>query len=311
MPLPSDEKVVQTSNAIVSTLHDIFGPHPGFRPAHAKGVLLNGTFTPTEEAKALSKAPHFNNPSTPIIARFSSSTGIPELPDTDPNGNPRGFAIRFLLAETPRRVHTDIITHSVDGFPGSNGQDALDFFTAVRDGSLETYLASHPQARAFVDLPKPTPVSFGREKYFGVNAFKFVSAGGKETYIRYRVVPASSAGGEAYLDEAALKDKSPTFLYDDVPELLESGPIMFKLNAQIAEDGDVTDDNTAKWPEDRRVVELGTIKLESVADDQAAQQKQIIFDPIPRVDGVEASADPLLEVRAGIYLISGRERRAA
>lgn len=86
---------------------------------------------------------------------------------------------------------------------------------------------------------------------------------------------------------------------------------MFKLKAQIAEDGDVTDDNTAKWPEERRVVELGTIELQSIADDQAAQQKRIIFDPIPRVEGVEASADPLLEVRAGIYLISGRERRAA
>ncbi|KAI1478756.1 catalase related protein [Daldinia eschscholtzii] len=308
MPLPSNEKVVQTSTALVSTLHDIFGPHPGFRPAHAKGVLLNGTFTPTEEAKALSKAPHFNNPSTPIVARFSSSTGIPELPDTDPNGNPRGFAIRFNLAETPRRVHTDIITHSVDGFPGSNGQEALDFFTAVKDGSIGTYLASHPKAQTFVQLPKPTPVSFGREKYFGVNAFKFVSADGEETYIRYRVVPEA---GEAYLDEAALKDKSPTFLYDGVPELLKAGPIVFKLNAQIAEDVDVTDDNTAKWPEDRRVVELGTIKLDSVADDQAAQQKRIIFDPIPRVEGIEASADPLLEVRAGVYLISGRERRAA
>ncbi|OTB14074.1 hypothetical protein K445DRAFT_319270 [Daldinia sp. EC12] len=308
MPLPSNEKVVQTSTALVSTLHDIFGPHPGFRPAHAKGVLLNGTFTPTEEAKALSKAPHFNNPSTPILARFSSSTGIPGLPDTDPNGNPRGFAIRFNLAETPRRVHTDIITHSVDGFPGSNGQEALDFFTAVKDGSIGTYLASHPKAQTFVLLPKPTPVSFGREKYFGVNAFKFVSADGKETYIRYRVVPEA---GAAYLDEAALKDKSPTFLYDGVPELLKAGPIVFKLNAQIAEDGDVTDDNTSKWPEDRRVVELGTIRLESVADDQAAQQKRIIFDPIPRVEGIEASADPLLEVRAGVYLISGRERRAA
>ncbi|KAI1653549.1 catalase related protein [Daldinia decipiens] len=308
MPLPSDENVVQTSSAIVSTLHGIFGPHPGFRPAHAKGVLLKGTFTPTAEAETLSKAPHFNNPSTPIIARFSSSTGIPELPDTDPNGNPRGFAIRFVLAEAPRRVHTDIITHSVDGFPGSNGQDALEFFTAVKDDSIGEYLASHPKALAFVQAPKPTPASFGKERYFGVNAFKFIAADGKETFIRYRINPSA---GEVYLDEAALKDKTPSFLYDGVPELLESGPIAFKLKAQVAEDGDVTDDNTAKWPEERRVVELGTIELQSVADDQAAQQKRIIFDPIPRVEGVEASADPLLEVRAGIYLISGRERREA
>ena len=34
--------------------------------------------------------------------------------------------------------------------------------------------------------------------------------------------------------------------------------------------------------------------------DNAAEQKQIIFDPIPRVDGIEPSADPLLELRAAI-----------
>jgi hypothetical protein len=39
--------------------------------------------------------------------------------------------------------------------------------------------------------------------------------------------------------------------------------------------------------------------------------QRIIFDPIPRVDGIEPSADPLLEFRAAIYLLSGRERRVA
>ncbi|CAJ2512302.1 Uu.00g053170.m01.CDS01 [Anthostomella pinea] len=278
MPLPADGQVVKTASAIVARLHDIFGPHPGFRHAHAKGVLLKGTFTPTATAKSLSKAPHFNNASTPVVARFSSSTGFPELLDTAPDGNPRGFAIRFMLAETPRRVHTDIVTHSVDGFPGSNGQDALEFFTAIRDGSFSDF-------------------SFGKEKYFGVNAFNLIAADGKETFIRYRIVPEA---GEEYLDEAALKEKSPTFLYDDVPELLKAGPIVFNLKAQVAEAGDVTDDNTVKWPAERQGVELGSIK-----------QKRIIFDPIPRVEGIEASADPLIDVRAAIYLLGGRERRAA
>jgi catalase len=243
-----------------------------------------------------------------VIARFSSSTGLPELPDTDPNGNPRGFAVRFVLAESPRRVHTDIVTHSVDGFPGATGQDALEFFTALKDNTIGDYLASHPKAQAFVQMPKPTLASFGKEKYFGVNAFKLVSTEGKETFIRYRIIPVA---GEEYLDEAALKEKTPNFLFDEVPEKLKQGAIEFQLAAQVAEEGDVTNDNTVKWPAERKVVQLGTIKLETVADDQAAQQKYIIFDPIPRVDGIEASDDPLLQVRAGIYLISGKERRAA
>jgi catalase len=59
------------------------------------------------------------------------------------------------------------------------------------------------------------------------------------------------------------------------------------------------------------VVELGRISLTAAVADDAKEQKQIIFDPIPRVDGIEPSADPLLEFRAAVYLISGRRRRAA
>lgn len=196
----------------------------------------------------------------------------------------------------------------MDGFPGATGEDALGFFSAIRDNTLGEYLANHPKANAFVQAPKPTPVSFGKEKYFGVNAFKFISPQKKEAFVRYRIIPVA---GESYLDDAALKDKSPNFLFDEVSEVLLEGPVEFKLVVQTAEPGDVTNDGTVKWPEDRKIVELGTIKLESIAEDQAAQQKTIIYDPIPRVDGIEASDDPLLQVRAGVYLVSGKERRAA
>ena len=65
------------------------------------------------------------------------------------------------------------------------------------------------------------------------------------------------------------------------------------------------------WPAERKVVELGTIALtERVAAD-AHEQKTTIFDPIPRLDGIGPSDDPLLELRAASYLISGRRRRAA
>ena len=178
---------------------------------------------PTAAAKALSIAPHFNRPQTPVIARFSSSTGIPQLPDTDPYGNPRGFAIRFMLEESPRRVHTDIISHSTPFFPAPNGEEALAFFKSLADGSVGAYLATHPAAVAFVQAPKPTPSSFGKEKYFGVNAFKLVDAEGKGTFIRYRIVPAL---GEDYLDEETLKTKSDSFLFDDVPNQLKLGPIV-------------------------------------------------------------------------------------
>ncbi|KAJ0118962.1 hypothetical protein J7T55_013218 [Diaporthe amygdali] len=286
MPLPTDKHILETSQGLVETLHDIFGPHPGFRPA-----------------------PHFNQPSTPVIARFSNSTGLPNVPDNNSNAEPRGFALRFQLATQPRRVHTDIIAHSVDAFPGSNGDEALAFFKALKDGTVESFLNTHPKALAFVQAPKPAPASFANEQFFGVNAFKLIDSGGNETYVRYRIVPAA---GLRTLGDEEVKERSENYLFDEIPKLVETGPVVFTLKAQVAENGDITDDACEHWPDERQVVDLGTISLKGLEENDAAEQKHIIFDPVPRdVPGLEASADPLLAVRAGVYLISGRERRAA
>ena len=45
--------------------------------------------------------------------------------------------------------------------------------------------------------------------------------------------------------------------------------------------------------------------------DSTREHEKIIFDPIPRVDGIERSDEPVLELRAAIYLLSGRRRRQA
>jgi catalase len=53
------------------------------------------------------------------------------------------------------------------------------------------------------------------------------------------------------------------------------------------------------------------MSLREITPNNAGEQQQIIFDPIPRVDGIEASSDPLFEPRPNIYLMSGRRRRTA
>ena len=278
--------------------------------AHARGALITGTFTPTQEAAKLTTAPHFNAPSTPIVARFSSSTGLPEIPDTDPNANPRGFALRFQLG--PHK-HTDIIAHSTRSFPTRTGAEFLDFLRKAGSGDQEgvkAFLSEHPETGRFLADPKPSPVSFGTELYFGVNAFKFINADGKVQYLRYRIVPV--AGVQTVSDEE-LKTKEPNYLFDELHARLAAGPVEFKLVAQLAEEGDITDNATVLWPDERKIVELGTVKLEKELDAEESknEQKVVIFDPIPRVAGIEPSDDPLLEVRANVYLISGKERRAA
>jgi len=59
------------------------------------------------------------------------------------------------------------------------------------------------------------------------------------------------------------------------------------------------------------MVTLGKLNLIALVPEDAHEQKHMIFDPLPRVEGIDPSDDPLLEVRAALYLISGRKRREA
>lgn len=304
MPLSSNERTNEVAGATIKQLQAVFGVHSGYRPAHAKGILTSGTFTPTEEAKSLSKAPHFQQP-VPIVVRLSSSTGLPQIPDTDPNGDPRGMAVRFFLGSD--RKHTDIVTHSTPFFPVNKGEDFLELLKAIAGGTAPDFLGSHPAALAFVQAPKPTPKSFATEAYFGVNAFKLVDDHGKESYVRYHIAP--DAGLQTY-EVTELEGKSADFLHDEIRERLKAGPAAFSFLAQIAEAGDQTNDATIRWPEERQQVKLGTITVDKVVEDSADLQRTLIFDPIPRVNGIEPSDDPLLDFRASTYLTSGRERRA-
>jgi catalase len=251
-----------------------------------------------------------------VTARFSNSTGIPVIPDNDDNASPRGFAVRFNLPEkNGRRVHTDTVSHSTPHFPARNGAEFGEFLAAIiasppgtpSPSPVEQFVGGHPGTLEFVTAPKPFPISFATEGFFGLNAFKFIAADGKETYVRYEWVPVA---GLSHLSADEAKSKSANYLSEELKERVGKGPIQFKYLAQIAEEGDPTDNIQTHWPESRKKVELGTLTLESFVEQDAEQQQQTIFDPIPRVDGIEPSDDPILEFRAALYLISGRERRA-
>ena len=315
MPLTTDEKLMALSRDVIAAFDKLDGGvHAGFRPAHAKGVLLTGIFTPAPEGAALTRAPHLHQASTPVAVRFSNFAGVPNVADNDlQGGGPRGFAVRFHLAE---HSHTDIIGHSVDNFPVRTAEGLLEFFDALlatdpagpHPNAIEQFLTAHPTALKFVQTPKPFPTSFAHESFFAVSAFKFIDAGGASRYGRYRILPLA---GNDYLSDAAAATQGHDYLFDEIATRVAKEPIGYRIVVQLAAEGDVTDDATNRWPEDRPLVPFGELSLTARAPDNAKAQQHIIFDPVPRVDGIEASADPLFEPRANIYLMTGRRRRAA
>ena len=297
---------------LLDTLDALAGLHPGFRPAHAKGLMCAGTFVPSPEAAKLTRAPHASRPTTPVTVRYSNSTGVPTIPDNDPaRSGPRGIAVRFYLAD---HLHTDIVAHSTNGFPVRTGEEFLEFLRAAaaagagKPEEMGAFLAAHPQAKRFVEAPKPIPTSFTREAFFAVTSFKFTNAEGASRHGRFRIRPEE---GTAYLSAEDTAAQSDNFLFDEIGQRLTKSAVQLGVFVQLAGDGDDVANASMPWPEDRPEVRFGTITLTARVDDNEPERRKIIFDPIPRVDGIDSSGDPLAEVRSELYLLSGRRRRAA
>jgi len=307
---PSAEAQKPLPVALVDALNKLSGgPHSGYRANHAKGVMVSGSFTPAPEAKGLSKAPHFLR-KVQVTVRFSNSTGVPALPDADPNASPHGMAIRFDLG---KGATTDIVGISANAFPVATPEDFLAFLQAVaasgpdapKPTPIEQFLGSHPAALKFVTTPRPAPESFGTLAFYGVNAFKFTNAKGEARFARYQILPLA---GEVALDAAAAAQASPNYLMDELPARVGKGAVKFKLLAQLAGPGDKLDDATVSWPAGNAVVVLGTITLDKVVPNQAAAQKTILFNPVALPAGIEPSADPVLAARFPAYAVSFGQR---
>ena len=144
-----------------------------------------------------------------------------------------------------------------------------------------------------------------RRKYFGINAFKFTNAGGKEAFVRYQFEPRA---GELYLTPEQRKAKSATYLQDELLARLKRGPVVFDWYAQIAELGDRVEDPALAWPTTRRRVKLGTFTLTKLPADPDTAQRQLLFLPGQAHPGV-AVADPMLVLRNLAYPISFAERQ--
>jgi catalase len=66
---------------LVETMRALAGPHPGFRPVHAKGIVCAGTFRSAPDALRVSRAPHLQGQSVTTVIRFSNSNGNPDVHD--------------------------------------------------------------------------------------------------------------------------------------------------------------------------------------------------------------------------------------
>lgn len=288
---------------LVDQFNAMFGVQKGFRVNHAKGAVFEGIFVPSAGATELSAASFLKGGPTPLTIRFSNSGGFPDVSDAHPTTRGvRGMAIKFRLAEGGE---VDMVCVSPNGFPVTNGEDFLAQLKAVaatkpdtpHPTPFETFLSSHPTAKAYLKLPRPMPVSYGTLPYHGINAFKFVNAGGAAKFGRYRVVPEA---GAAYVSDEVARRREPNVLGDTLRAAVAKAPVKFKLLVQLAAPGDPTNDPTKVWPDERPTVELGEIAITKPLDTKSIE-RMLLFLPTNLTAGIEASDDPIINTRTEAY----------
>jgi catalase len=301
----------EISEQLVESLGTAYGVHPGYRAAHAKGVLCAATFTPAAAAAVLSRAGHFAGPAVRAHVRFSNGSGDPGAPDAARDG--RGMAVKFYLGDGST---TDLVAISLPVFFARTPEELLEFNAARRPdpatgapdvAKVGEYLARHPEAVPAVTAAKThvIPASYTTLTYHSIHAFALGDAAGAVRHGRYHLVPA--AGEHAFSDEEAAAAASD-YLRDELIERLSRGPATFSIEVELAATGDPVDDPTAIWPEGRDRVTLGTLEVTELAFDRERDGDILVFDPLRLPDGIAPTNDAILLARSDAYRVSVTRR---
>jgi catalase len=293
---------------LVKDFHGAFGEHHA-RAVHSKGLILQGTYTPSVQARELCRAKLFLESSVPVVVRFSDFTGLPKIPDTEVSANPRGLAIKFLM---PDGSNMDVVNHSFNGFPVSTSSEFSALLQAIANSGgeptpgseLEKFFGSHPIAKTFLTTQTQLPQSWATTSFYSVNAVQFTNAQGQNCFVRYQFIPEA---GEHSLTPDEESTKSADYLSEELTARVADNPVRFTWSAQIAEDSDVIDDPATSWPDERQRATLGDIVIDRVVPNDAEADRSLAFMPGSLPPGIE-SADPMLTIRNASYPNSFQER---
>ena len=293
-------------NAFLNQFESTFGKFEGFRRSGAKGICAMGEFVGTADARALSTASAFSGKPVPVVVRFSIGGANPKAPDNAKSQ--RQLALQFNL---PNGEQWQMGNISAPVFGASSPQQFFGRLASLQPDPA-TKMPDAAKVKAFADAnpevllqgkhyaSQPVPASFGAVNYWGVHAFGFVNASGATQFGKWIFEP---VGGVQGLTDDEAKAKGPSFLYDDLRQRVKDGKVAFNFNLELAQAGDRIDSATVPLLEGRKKVNLGMLKITSVAEDSGGACLTITYNPMVLPKGVEPSADPMIAARAAPYAI--------
>ena len=292
------------------------------RVVHARGYGAHGYFELTESLADVTRADLFQRvgEKTPAFVRFSTVAG--NKGSSDLARDVRGFAVKIYTKEG----NWDLVGNNIPVF---FIQDAIKFPDLIHAAKQEPD-RGFPQAQTahdnfwdFISLTpesmhmvmwimsdRAVPRSFRFMEGFGVHTFRFTTAEGKSTFVKFHWKPKLGLQSVAWNEAVKINGADPDFHRRDLWDAIQSGnPPEWQLGVQLFDDAfadsfgfDILD-ATKLIPEELVPVRfVGRLVLDRVVDNFFAETEQVAFMTQNVPPGIDFSNDPLLQGRNFSYL---------
>jgi catalase len=296
-----------TPDKMVNALTPATVDPAGHRRNHAKGICFTGTFESNGAGAALSKAQVFSRGEYPALGRFNLATPDPSA--TDSTVRVRGLGLRI---STPDGQEWRMAMIDAPVFPAATPQSFYDLLLASGSkdpNAMKTYATMHPEIATFGAWAKSAPWtgSFAEDRFNSLNSFLFADVSGGQHTVRWSLVPAAQP---VPVTPENLAKRGPDFLEQDITERVGRNPQRWTMFVTVANAGDPTADPTKAWPDDRRTVDVGTLKVQQIEAERDGPCRDVNFDPTVLPTGIQTSDDPFPAARSSAYAKSYDRRTA-
>jgi catalase len=292
------------------------------RVVHARGYGAHGTFTCTRAMTDVTEAAPFAalGKKTEVFVRFSTVAGSKGSPDLA--RDIRGFAVKFYTDAG----NWDIVGNNVPVF---FIQDAIKFPDLVHalkpapDRDFPQAQSAHDNFWDFISLTpeamhtvmwqmsdRTIPRSFTTMQGFGVHTFRFVTAEGVSSFVKFHWKPKmglqSALWDEAVKSNGADPDRHRRDLWDAIDRrdfpAWDLGVQIFDQPFADAFAFDVLDPTKLIPEEDCPLQIIGTMQLDRAVDNFFAETEQVAICTGNVIPGIDFTDDPLLQGRNFSYL---------
>lgn len=293
------------------------------RVVHARGSGAYGYFEPYDDSLAEYTAAKFlttPGKQTPVFVRFSTVAGFRGSADTV--RDVRGFATKFYTEQG----NYDLVGNNFPVFFIQDGIKFPDFVHAVKPephNEIPQAQSAHDTLWDFVSLQPETlhtimwlmsdralPRSYAMMEGFGVHTFRFVTADGKGTFVKFHWKPKLGVHSLVWDECQKIAGKDPDFNRRDLWDSIEAGQFPeYELGVQLVPESDEFSfdfdilDATKIIPEELVPVRpVGKMVLNRNPDNFFAETEQVAFHTANVVPGIDFTNDPLLQFRNFSYL---------